>query len=330
MVFVFFHGPIKNWNGTSYNMNQASRQTKALKAAALIYLTLETLLQHVQAVSYMKYSPHKDGEEWTDEMKSTLSVLSYMALRISNEGYVSLFVFSAVLVTATLLLYVIYAEKVHFWNLQRKSKQRKFLIGFDHLFYGVGFIPLVSQFISTQYCNTDKNMNHLNELDCWDMNHMLMLETGLVFIGIILLIVGGILPVLKDERGGYELKQEFAVYFPVIYHVYLLGVVLILAPIRIPVVGICTTVGVILFLFVYNTYKHVHVAALKMGALFGFLWMFMCAEITSYHGETGSAFVWGWPVAVLVGYLVLPIKNACQHQEYKIIPLQTKISYIQS
>jgi len=73
---------------------------------------------------------------------------------------------------------------------------------------------------------------------------------------------------------------------------------------------------------VYEGYKDLWVASIKMGVLWAQLWVFICAEEIENDEDTGNDMLWGWVAFLAVGYVILPAKSLIFKREETMLASQ--------
>lgn len=226
------------------------------------------------------------------------------------------------IVGLTFGLYIIFGERVHKWNKTSNSWATPAIWFIEHIIYGVGFVPIISQYVEVQYCNVYSELDSNTSIDCWKIDQMAMMEFGFIFTGIALFMAGVVAPVLKSERNGIEKRWGNESYFPGLYKLLVVGIVYLLAPIGLPYAGIIITGCLILYLFFYECYKSLHVASMRMAVLIGTFWIFICAEALAGGSDRGSDMLSGWIPLMVFGYTILPLKSLIVKRELKVLPIE--------
>ena len=99
----------------------------------------------------------------------------------------------------------------------------------------------------------------------------MLVETGVVVSSIAAFLVAGVCVMLRAERKGVERFFGNEIVVVVVYKILILASVSLLIPLGEPLVGIYLVAAVVLYTFWYEGYAEIHLASVKMAALFGFL-----------------------------------------------------------
>mmetsp|Transcript_16266 Transcript_16266/g.16195 ORF Transcript_16266/g.16195 Transcript_16266/m.16195 type:complete len:182 (-) Transcript_16266:23-568(-) len=180
---------------------------------------------------------------------------------------------------------------------------------------------MIGALAEVQYCNSS-DIDSYHSVSCWDTKQMTLIEVGFVFSAIAFFISAVVLPALKSERNGVEKRWGDECYFFAFDRILLVGIIYLLAPIRLPWVGILLTCFLIAYIVIFECYNELHIASFKVGLLCGQAWLFLCADAADNNGTTASDLLAGWIPAILFGYSLLWIKSLIFKRKYKGIPLQ--------
>jgi hypothetical protein len=286
----------------------------------MFFLLGEVLIEHIQAMSFLKNAPDR-SVEWNSEARDVFDVLARIALRFYDSTFEGLYITAAIIVGLTTIFYLITNKPLH-----RLHKSKNFAICllvwfFEHILFGIGYIPLLSQFVEVEYCRVDGKIERFSDITCWEKKHMTMVVVGYILAGFTLFISGVICAAFKSERNGIERKFGNESYFLGMYKLLLFGVVFLLGPIHDPVPGIVLTVLVIAYLFVYEAYAELFVASTYMAVLVGQLWVFICAA-TLENESYGSDMLAAWIPFIVLGFAILPLKSLVYHRVPKVLPVE--------
>ena len=289
---------------------------------ALAAVAIEIYCEHLQAMSYMRDSTKPSGDNWNSDAKDAFDGLKKLALRLSDSNYMVLFVLSTVLIGLSFGLYIALADRLHAANKTAGSKLTPCIWLVEHVIFGIGFVPLIAQFAQTQFCNSSNNLKAKTDIDCFKTDQLTMMEFGFIFTGIALIIAGVILPVFKTERRGVEAGSANECYFPGLYKINIVGVVMLLSWIKLPEVGIYTTIALIVYLLVRVCYADPVVACLRSSVLFGQLWVFSAAVAADDDGSTASHMLYAWPAFLAVGAAAMAARVLLIKPRYKVNPIE--------
>lgn len=286
----------------------------------LFALSIEVLIEHIQAMSFLKTAPDR-SVNWNSDAIDMFEGLEKISLRFYDSTFMGLYITAAVIVFVSLILYIALNRPIHRLHRRKNTLTCIVVWFFEHILFGVGYIPILAQFVQVQYCKTDGTIERYKDVDCWGKDHMTLLEIGFILSGFALFLSGVACPVFKCERNGIERKFGNESYFLGMYKLLLFAVVFLFGPIHDPTPGIVLTVLTIAYLFVYEAYAELHVASLYMGVLVGQLWVFICAatlDSESYASDMLAA----WPAFIVLGYAVLPLKSLVYHRAPKVLSVE--------
>ena len=291
------------------------------KYLAIAALGCEMLIEHLQAMSFMKDAP-KPGDSWNSGANDFFDVLKALALRFDGNAFIALYVIAIVLVIIPSVAYFVFATQIHRWNKQQNSPATPVIWFFDHIVFGIGFVPIVAHMTEVQFCDVSGDIDSYNNVTCWETGQMALIEIGFLVIALAYFLAGVIFPVLKSERNGIEKRWGNESYFPGIYKLLILAVVSLFAPLKLPWPGILATAVVIAYLAFAECYQELLVASSRMAVLFGQLWFFICATITDSSESTASYLLIGWIFMAALGFGVLPLKAQIIKREPKVLPIE--------
>ena len=163
----------------------------------IVALFTEYLIEHLQTMSYMK-SAGKDS--WKSDANDSFDNLKKLALRFSGDDFLGLYYFSIVLISFTVIAYLILQKHIHTLNAKANSTPLIWVI--EHIIFGLGFVPILSQFRIPQFCDTHQKIKDYTDVKCYKDEGLSLMVVGQIYIGLAIYIVAVILPVLKSERRG--------------------------------------------------------------------------------------------------------------------------------
>ena len=233
-----------------------------------------------------------------------------------------LYITAACVVFITMVLYLALNEKLHQWNRKENALASWIIWFFEHILFGIGYIPILSQFVAVQYCQSDSSMVSYSSLQCWQSQHMALLEIGYIFSGFALFLSGVIAPVFKAERKkGVERKFGNESYFIGCYKFLLMGVVFLFGPVHSPYLGIIATAALLIYVLIYEAFSELHVGSMYMGVMMGQLWVFICADELIANAY-GNDMLGAWIPFIVFGYLILPIKSLMIQRVPRVMPIE--------
>lgn len=286
----------------------------------LFALSIEVLIEHIQAMSFLKTAPDR-SVTWNSDALDMFKGLEKIALRFYDSTFLGLYITAAVIVFVSWVLYLALNKPIHSLHRKKNTVMCILVWFFEHILFGVGYIPIISQFVQVQYCTKAGTIERATDVDCWGKDHTALLEVGFILSGFALFLSGVACPVFKCERNGIERKFGNESYFLGMYKLLLFAVVFLLAPIHDPVPGIILTLLTMIYLFVFEAYAELHVASLYMGVLVGQLWVFICAA-TLENDSYGSDMLAAWPPFIVLGYAILPLKSLVYHRAPKVLSVE--------
>lgn len=284
-------------------------------------LSVEILIEHIQVMSFLKDAPDSSVTWNTDALKF-FDDIAKISLRFTGQPFLDLYIAAAVLVFAALVLYLGFNERLHNWNRKDNTFVCFWIWAFEHIVFGVGYIPILAQFVAVQYCAADGTMISYAAINCWSKDHTALLEVGYILSGFALFFAGVIGPIFKSERkNGIERKFGNESYFLGLYKFLLMGVVYIFGPVHTPYLGIIATVFLISYMLVYEVYAELHVASMYMAVLMAQLWVFICAHVLK-NDSSGSDMLAAWIPFLVFGYSILPVKSFIIARVPRVLPIE--------
>lgn len=302
---------------SSYKSIQMSWNNKYV---CMLFLACEILIEHIQAMSFLKNAPDR-SVSWNSDAREVFDDLARIALRFYDSTFQGLYTTAAVIVGVTTVLYLALNKPIHKLHKSKNTLAQITIWFFEHILFGIGYIPIISQFVEVEYCRIDGKIERYSDVECWKKDHMALVVIGYILSGFALFISGVICPAFKSERNGIERKFGNESYFLGMYKLLLFAVVFLLGPIHDPAPGIVLTVLVIAYLFIYEAYAELIVASLYMGVLFGQLWVFICAA-TLDKENYGSDMLAAWPPFIVLGFAVLPLKSLVYLRAPRTLPVE--------
>ncbi|CAG9325465.1 unnamed protein product [Blepharisma stoltei] len=294
--------------------------SKGLRYLCLAGVSAIMLFEHLQLMSYIKKATKPDADDWNSSARSAFDGLKSIALRFTGDSFFAIYIISCIVSFLTFAIYIAFSKKIHEAN--KSESPLRYLIWFvEYIIYGIGFVPMIGALAEVQYCNSH-DIDSYHSVSCWGKKQMALIEVGFVFSSFAFFISAVVLPALKSERNGVEKRWGDECYFFGFDRILLVGIIYLLAPIRLPWVGILLTCVLIAYIVIFECYNELHIASLKVGLLCGQAWLFLCADEADNNGNTASDLMAGWIPAILIGYSLLWIKSLVFKRKYKGIPLQ--------
>lgn len=290
------------------------------KYVCMFFLACEILIEHIQAMSFLKNAPDR-SVSWNKDARDVFDDLARIALRFYDSTFRGLYITAAVIVGVTTILYLSLNKPIHKLHKSKNTVALIVIWFFEHILFGVGYIPIISQFVEVEYCRIDGTIERYSDITCWEKKHMSLVVIGYILSGFAMFVSGVVCPAFKGERNGIERKFGNENYFLAIYKLLLFAVVFLLGPIHDPAPGIVLTLLVIVYLFVYEAYAELVVASLYMGVLVGQLWVFICAA-TLENESYGSDMLAAWPPFIVLGFAILPLKSLVYHRAPWTLPVE--------
>lgn len=287
----------------------------------LLALSIEILVEHGQTISYLSDAPDS-SVTWNSSATDAFKGLKDLSLRFYDSTFIGLYITAAIIVFVTLFGYLALNEKLHALNRKQAPSASLIIWFFEHILFGLCYVPILSQFVAVQYCDNNNNILSYSSVACWGDSHMTLLEIGYIFAGFTFFIVGVIAPVFKSERPkGIERKFGNESYFIGLYKFLIMSVIFLFGPIHVPGLGLAATAALIAYLLIYEAFSEIHVASMYMAVLFGQLWIFICATAL-VNDSSASDMLGAWPAFLVFGYGILPIKSLIIHRIPREIPIE--------
>ena len=289
----------------------------------LTLVSFEILLEHMQLLSFLKYSLNTEGESWNSSASDFLDGLESSFTLDVESNYQTLFASGAILVSVLLLLYLSLSSFIHNQNMLSPPSPCTWLILLiDHIVGGLFYINLLKIFLSPQYCNDLSMLIVDTSVECWTKDHMLYMELGFLFAGASLILAAGVFTMLRAERKGAEKPLSNDIIIPAAYKILGFGIVALFAPIQEPYLAVGFIGAVALYLLCFESYAEIHIASMRMAALVGLIWGYICCEVVRNDSEAGSdMLIYGWGFSLLFGYSLLHLKALVMNRETRVISI---------
>lgn len=291
------------------------------KLPSLLGVSTVMIFEHIQLASYMRHAFSPNGDSWDNSAVSAFDGLKKIALRFTGDSFLSVYFLSCIFTITTFLLYVIFTRQINHANKSKTSKLRYVIWLFEYVIFGLGFVPMIGALSEVQYCNKNE-MESYTSVECWTNKQMAYMYSGFIFAGFAILVAAIFLPALKSERGGVEKRWGDETFFFAYDRIMVVGTIYLLAPIRLPYVGIIACAVLALYVLIFECYHELHIASLKLGLILGLLWLFVCTETADDNGSKASDMLIAWPIIIIVGYFLLWIKSLFIERKYKHSALQ--------
>lgn len=272
--------------------------------AARFLVSVFTVVEHVQVMSYGNRMIEADKGNWTSGAKDLFDGMAKLALRFTGDGYMVIYVLSMLFSLLGLLFYVVLLPKVHQWNRQ-SGLPAICLLFTEYVIFGLGFVPMMSALSEVQYCNDDGNLKDYTSTVCWENRQLSMLVFAFFGGSAVLLMSAVVFPILKSERKGVETRWVDEAYFPGLMRLLEVGIINIFAAVHHAYLGILACCVLIIYLALFQCYKDNFIASVKMAVLWGDLWVFICAQEVTKSNSKGSDLLAGWIPAMLFGYCIM-------------------------
>jgi hypothetical protein len=288
----------------------------------LTLVTLMILFQHLQAMSFLRYAMDLTKGNWNSDAKDTFGELENLALRFEDDTFIGIYATSLFCAYVSFIVYFVFHYQIHEANKKQNSILSPFIWFWDHIIFGFGFIPIIANLTEVQYCNANKDIDKYTDVTCWESKHEVLYVLGFAGISLAYFMAGVVFPILKSERRGIEQHWLNESNFPGLYMLVMTGIVVLFAPIQRPWTGICAHAALIVYLAIYEGYRELHIASLKMGVCWAQMWVFICAKVTEDSTSDGSDMLAGWIPFLVFGYILLPLKALVIKRTYKTLPLE--------
>ena len=277
----------------------------------LSLLSVEMIVEFLQVLPFIADSAHPNGDGWNDSASDFIGDLKDLVLITPDENeYTAAYVVSCVFIGIIFTAYVALNSQVHKYNQKDFYWTSPVFVIADHVIIGLGFVIMVSILTDTLFCNESSNLTSDTSVNCWTSDHLAIIQFGLIFSGLALIISAGFCVILRAERRGVERPFGNDLATPVLYKILVFFIVFFLPHIREPYLGIVFVCMLVFYVAVYEGYQEIHVASLRLAVLVGFFWAFVCAETTEYHSEDASnMLLYGWPFSLILGYSILYLKS---------------------
>lgn len=272
--------------------------------AARVAVTLLTLVEHLQVMSYGNRMLAITKYRWNSQAKEIFAHLAKLALRFTGDGFLYVYVLSLICSLGPLVLYILLLPHVHNWN--RKSGFASWcILAIDQLVFGVGFVPMISALSDVQYCNDDGMLMDYTHVECWKTTQLNMMVFAFFAASAAVAMAAIVCPILKSERRGVETRWVDEAYFPGLFKLLEVGIINLFAAVHHAYLGITACGALIIYLAVFQCYRDVFIASAKMGVLWGQLWVFACAQAVTEDSDLGSSLLIGWAPMVVLGYVFM-------------------------
>mmetsp|Transcript_32396 Transcript_32396/g.56062 ORF Transcript_32396/g.56062 Transcript_32396/m.56062 type:complete len:306 (+) Transcript_32396:2567-3484(+) len=288
----------------------------------LFLVSLMLLFQHLQVMSFARYSMDLTRGNWNSDAKDTFGDLENLALRFKDDTFIGIYATALFCSFVSVIVYFVFHYQIHEANIKQNSIWTPIIWFWDHIIFGFGFIPIIANLTEVQYCDLNKDVDSYNDVSCWDSDHEALYILGFIGISFAFFMAGVVFPILKSERRGIEQHWLNESNFPGLYTLVLTGIVLLFAPIQRPWTGICAHAALIVYLFLFEGYRELHIASLKMGILWAQMWVFICSKVTEDSSDDGSDMLAGWIPFLVFGYAILPLKSLILKRTFKTLPLE--------
>lgn len=287
----------------------------------LVAVTLEILIEHVQVMSFGKRMVDPEYYSFNSKAVDTFEGLEKIALRFTDSGMITVYVVFLVLSVICFFAYLPLSSLLHRWNRQKGSFVSPSIWFFDHIVFGVCFIPAVSAFAETMYCDADGNIDNYTSVSCWKSAQLALIELGFIGTGMAYFLSGMVFPALKNERKAVDRCWVNEMHFPGLFKLLEIGIIYFFVPAYLPTLGLIAHCTLILYMLVFPTYAELHVESLKLGVLMAQMWVFASAQHVKTDSDVGSNMLIGWIPCLVLGYVLLPLKSLVVKREARDLPI---------
>lgn len=275
---------------------------------AILGSSIVALLQHFQLASFYRHAMKRTDGNWESEPRDVFANLQELALRFYGDTFIGFYYLSISLSIGSAVFYILFHEWIHRANV-KVNFLTPVAMFWEYIIFGFGFVPMIANMAEVTFCDASEDMQRHTSTDCFKHNQIIMILFGFGGISTALFMAGAVFPSLKSERKSVESNAIDDTMFVGLYHLLIVAVIVMIAPMQRPWVGIFLHLLAIVYMAVYEGYAELGVASLRMGILWAQMWLF-CATLETQNSDSrGSDMLYAWPVFMLVGYAVLPIKR---------------------
>jgi hypothetical protein len=278
------------------------------RAFAILGSSVIALLQHFQLASFYRHAMKRSDGNWESEPRDFFGGLEDLALRFYGKTFIGFYYLAVVLSIGSAVLYVLLHEWVHKSNV-KVNLMTPLSMFWEYVIFGFGFVPMIANLTEVTYCDADEDMERHSSTDCFKHTQIFMILFGFGGISTALFMTGAVFPSLKNERKSVERSAVDDPMFIGMYHLLIVAVIVLIAPMQRPWVGIFLHLLVIAYQVVYEGYSELPVASLRMGILVAQMWLFCATLETQDSDSRGSNMLFAWPAFLMLGVLILPIKR---------------------
>lgn len=279
------------------------------RVLALLGCSTVALLQHFQLASFYRHAMKESDGNWKSDPRDVFSNLEDLALRFYGDTFMGFYYLSVVLSIGSALVYILFHRWIHLANL-KPNFSTPFVVMWEYLIFGFGFVPMVANLAEVTFCDSNEDVQRHSSMDCFKSDQITLIVFGFAGISTSLFMAGAVFPALKTERKGIERAAIDDPMFGGIYHLVIIFVIVMVAPMQRPWVGIFLHILAIVHLVYYGGYAELHVASLRMAILLAQMWLFCATQEVQDSDSRGSNMLYAWPVFLVIGYAVMPIKAA--------------------
>mmetsp|Transcript_19604 Transcript_19604/g.36031 ORF Transcript_19604/g.36031 Transcript_19604/m.36031 type:complete len:292 (+) Transcript_19604:1605-2480(+) len=275
---------------------------------ALIGSSVIALLQHFQLASFYRHAMKRTQGNWESEPRDVFANLGDLALRFYGDTFMGFYYTALVISIGSALFYVLIHEWIHRANL-KVNFLTPLAMFWEYIVFGFGFVPMVANLAEITYCDESEDLERHSSLHCFKHKQITLMVFGFIGISSALFMAGGVFPSLKNERKSVERNAIEDTMFAGLYHLLIVSVIVMIAPMQRPWVGIFVHLLSIVYLVIHEGYAELHVASLRMAILFAQMWVFCATLETQDSDSQGSNMLYAWPVFMIIGYGVMPLKR---------------------
>lgn len=287
----------------------------------LLAVTVEILIEHVQVMSYGKRMVDPVYYTFNTKAFDTFDGMENIALRFSGSGFITVYIVFLVLSFLCFFAYLPLSPLLHKWNRQKGSFASPSIWFFDHIVFGVCFIPAVAAFAEVTYCDEKGKIGNYTSVTCWENGHLVLFELGFIGTGMAYFLAGMVFPAFKNERKAVDRGWVNELNFPGLFKLLEIGIIYFFVPAYLPTLGLIAHCSLVLYMLIFSTYAELHVESMKLAVLMAQMWIFACAQHVKVDSDKGSYMLIGWAPCLLFGYALLPLKSLLIKRDAKDLPI---------
>ena len=254
------------------------------------------VVNHLQIAGFGEQLVSGKSGKWAVWGLKVFRTLKVLSLRDANAFW-CLFWTSVCVSLVSVCVYLLLMRQVHRWNKGRDWKAMG-IWAVDYGVMGLGFVPMVSCLLETQFCDDDGRLRPAVWIQCWEGTQTCMFLLAMLSLSAVIYLTAVVCPLLRYQRKGVDVGAN-GCYLPALLRGLDVFVVAIVAQVAQPHLGMLASLLLSLYLWWCRKDMDRCLCAVHMGLLFCLFTLFLSAYTVS------TSLLLLYPVSFCLGFSLI-------------------------